>query len=200
MYIAPLRLSFPNIPQWIQQNGIFWTGIVIYFAICVIVLIQIENIKIPLNNKSKSVHHLKTCKMWRNGVIKSVPVKEPKTSLVRGVTVWRTGRWQTWWCSGWRRIPQGTWKHVSRYNCSLFHCLDSGCRSRNASHRFYRHVMTEGERRRDAEGGLLLLYEAIPVLLYKIPGKQVTSEAAWHPVDDQRQLLGLDDVTLQTCG
>lgn len=51
----------------------------------------------------------------------------------------------------------------------------------------------------DDDGGLLLLYKAIPVLLYKIPGKQVASEAVRHRFDDQGQLLGLDNVALQTC-
>lgn len=37
---------------------------------------------------------------------------------------------------------------------------------------------TEAEQSEEAEKGLLLLYKAIPVLLYKIPGEQVTSEAA----------------------
>lgn len=49
-----------------------------------------------------------------------------------------------------------------------------------------------------ADKGLLLLYKAIPVLLDEIPDKQVTSEAAGHRADDQGQLLGLDDATLQT--
>lgn len=48
-----------------------------------------------------------------------------------------------------------------------------------------------------ADKGLLLLYKAIPVLLDEIPDKQVTSEAARHRADDQGQLLGLDEVTLQ---
>lgn len=53
-------------------------------------------------------------------------------------------------------------------------------------------------KRERADKGLLLLYKAIPVLLDEIPDKQVTSEAARHPADDQGQLLGLDDATLQT--
>lgn len=43
----------------------------------------------------------------------------------------------------------------------------------------------------------LLLYEVVPVLLYKIPDKQVASEAVADGADDQRQLLCLDDVPLQ---
>lgn len=49
------------------------------------------------------------------------------------------------------------------------------------------------------EKGPLLLYETIPVLLDKIPGKQVASEAAGNRADDQGQLLGLEDAALQTC-
>lgn len=45
----------------------------------------------------------------------------------------------------------------------------------------------------------LLLYEAVPVLLYKIPGEQVACKAIADSVDDQRQLLCLDGVPLQTC-
>lgn len=43
-----------------------------------------------------------------------------------------------------------------------------------------------------------LLYELVPVILYKVPGNQVASEAITHTVDDQRQLLCRDDVPLQT--
>lgn len=50
----------------------------------------------------------------------------------------------------------------------------------------------------EADRGHLLLYELVPVLLYKIPGKQITSEAFAHSADDQGQLLCLDNVPLQT--
>ena len=50
----------------------------------------------------------------------------------------------------------------------------------------------------EADGDHLLLYEAVPVLLYEIPGKQVASEAVTHSADDQRQLLSLDAVAPQT--
>lgn len=50
----------------------------------------------------------------------------------------------------------------------------------------------------NADRDHLLLYEAEPVLLYKIPGKQVASEAVWHSADDQRQLLCRDNIPLQS--
>lgn len=50
----------------------------------------------------------------------------------------------------------------------------------------------------EADRKYLLLYEAVPVLLDKIPDKQVAGEAITHGADDQRQLLCLDDVPLQT--
>ena len=37
-----------------------------------------------------------------------------------------------------------------------------------------------------------LLYELVPVLLDKVPGEQVASEAVTHSSDDQWQLLCLD--------
>lgn len=51
----------------------------------------------------------------------------------------------------------------------------------------------------EADRDHLLLYELVPVLLYKIPDKQVASEAVTHPADDQRQLLCLDEIPVQTC-
>ena len=50
----------------------------------------------------------------------------------------------------------------------------------------------------DAGRDHLLLYELVPVILYKVPGKQVASKAITHSVDDQRQLLCRDEVPLQT--
>lgn len=44
----------------------------------------------------------------------------------------------------------------------------------------------------------LLLYEAVPVLLYEVPGKQTTSKALTHSADDQRQLLSLNKTSPQT--
>lgn len=50
----------------------------------------------------------------------------------------------------------------------------------------------------DTDRDHLLLYELVPVLLDKVPGKQVASEAITHSLDNQRQLLRLDGVPLKT--
>lgn len=50
----------------------------------------------------------------------------------------------------------------------------------------------------EADKDNLLLYESAPVLLYKIPSKQVAGEAVTHSADDQRQLLCLDDIPVET--
>lgn len=51
----------------------------------------------------------------------------------------------------------------------------------------------------EADRDHLLLYEVDPVLLYKIPGKQVAGKVVRHSADDQRQLLCRDDIPLQSC-
>lgn len=81
-------------------------------------------------------------------------------------------------------------KHMAAIACQVTGVLQQGLT----------HTLThKSVQWEQADKGLLLLYKVIPVLLDEIPDKQVTSEAARHAADDQRQLLGLDDVTLQTC-
>lgn len=49
----------------------------------------------------------------------------------------------------------------------------------------------------EADRNHLLLNEAVPILLYEVPCKQITSKALTCSADDQRQLLCLN-TSIQT--
>lgn len=91
-------------------------------------------------------------------------------------------------------LPWLVWQEHEHMTVIAQPCQVTGVLQQGLTHTLT-HKSVQWER---ADKGLLLLYKAIPVLLDEIPDKQVTSEAPRHPADDQGQLLGLDDVTLQT--